>query len=135
MSEVAWIKLVPESSLTEISLEDLKGLLSYYYDITTKTGDQLGWTYGDHAFPYTVKEQKQTDDTYLLLQAMEGDILYNAIYMDITEENTVIRITLTEHATHGDKGKANELLRFMAKKWAGELHLFNGRIMYYYNRK
>ncbi|EIJ81661.1 hypothetical protein PB1_01930 [Bacillus methanolicus PB1] len=50
-------------------------------------------------------------------------------------EQTYIQITLPESSTFGDKGKANEFCKLFAKKLQGELHLFNGRIMYYYPRK
>jgi len=51
------------------------------------------------------------------------------------KEQHYIQVVLPEDSTHGDKGKANEFCKYLAKEYKGELHLFNDRIMYYYPRK
>ena len=50
-------------------------------------------------------------------------------------EQYYVQFTLPETATYGDKGKATEYAKFVAKNLQGELHLFNGRIMYFNKRK
>jgi len=51
------------------------------------------------------------------------------------EKENYIQVTLTPESTHGDKGKANEFCKYLAKQYKAELHLFNGRVMYYNPRK
>lgn len=46
-----------------------------------------------------------------------------------------IQFVLPEGATHGDKAKGNEFVKHFAKKLKAELHLFNGRVMYFNPRK
>lgn len=46
-----------------------------------------------------------------------------------------IQFVLPNNATHGDKAKGNELCKHFANKLKAELHLFNGRIMYFNPRK
>lgn len=46
-----------------------------------------------------------------------------------------IQLVLPEGSTHGDKAKGNEFGKHFAKKLKAELHLFNGRVMYYNPRK
>ncbi len=135
----AYIKLVSESTTQIITLEEVKQLFDYYKNITSKTGAQLNWEYSDHAFPYDISEFKED---YFLLTSQ--DSRYNTIIVGVgkeTDDNTeeqqqyFIQVSLPSQSTHGDKGKANEFCKFVAKKLEGELHLFNGRIMYYYKRK
>lgn len=140
----AYIKLVPSSAKESVTTEDIKELFNYYKEITSKTGSQIGYEYGDAAFPYEIKEKPKGKDQGFYLKADHYD--YNLILLGIgteqvtnedgsTREQTYIQITLPEESTFGDKGKANEFCKFLAKKLEGELHLFNGRIMYYYPRK
>ncbi|USK51481.1 DUF1885 family protein [Bacillus sp. CMF12] len=144
MAANSFIKLVPSSVKENISTEELKELFLYYKDITGKTGSQIKWEYNDAAFPYEIKEKPEAKGTWFYLYS-EHD-RYNAILLGINKElvreddgsereQAYIQVTLPEGATFGDKGKANELCKFLAKKLQGELHLFNGRIMYFYNRK
>ncbi|UOE56988.1 DUF1885 family protein [Cytobacillus oceanisediminis] len=144
MAANSFIKLVPSSVKENISTEELKELFLYYKDITGKTGSQIKWEYNDAAFPYEIKEKPEAKGTWFYLNS-EHD-RYNAILLGINKElvreddgsereQAYIQVTLPEGATFGDKGKANELCKFLAKKLQGELHLFNGRIMYFYNRK
>ncbi|MFJ5713466.1 DUF1885 family protein [Neobacillus sp. NPDC093127] len=144
MAENAFIKLVPSSAKQTVSIEEVKDLFHYYKNITTKTGNQLNWQYGETAFPYEIKETEDGKGKWFYLQSEHER--YNAILIGVdTEtvrsedgtpsEQTYIQVTLPEQSTFGDKGKANEFCKFLAKKLQGELHLFNERIMYYYPRK
>ncbi len=144
MAENAFIRLVPSSAQQTISVDEVKNLFHYYKEITNKTGDQLGWTYGDSAFPYEIKEKDEGKGTWFYLHSNHERYFAILIGVDceiILNENgeeyeqTYIQITLPEQSTYGDKGKANEFCKFLAKKLKGELHLFNERIMYYYPRK
>lgn len=144
MSKNAYIKLVPSSAQQTITTEELKELFQYYKEITAKTGNQLDWNYDNAAFPYEIKEKEEGEGVWFYLQSEQDR--YNAILIGVDRElakdkdvsdreQTYIQITLPETATAGDKGKANEFCKFMGKKLQGELHLFNGRIMYFYPRK
>lgn len=144
MAENAFIKLVPSSAKQTVSIEEVKDLFHYYKNITTKTGNQLNWQYGETAFPYEIKETEDGKGKWFYLQSEHER--YNAILIGVdtetvrsedgtTSEQTYIQVTLPEQSTFGDKGKANEFCKFLAKKLQGELHLFNERIMYYYPRK
>ncbi len=144
MSSNAYIKLVPSSSQQAISTEELKDLFKYYKEITSKTGDQVDWSYENSAFPYELKEKEDGKGSWFYLQSSQDR--YNAILIGVDKETaidgdgtereqTYIQITLPPTATAGDKGKANEFSKFIGKKLKGELHLFNGRIMYFYQRK
>jgi hypothetical protein len=136
MNQHAFIKLVPKSAKQTITLQDVKELFSYYKEITSQTGKQLGWNYGDAAFPYEVINTSEHT-----LQLKSAHDRYHTIFVGVGTEQTeqeeeqhFIQITLPPTATFGDKGKANEFCRFLAKKLDGELHLFNGRVMYFYKR-
>ncbi|CAM3692295.1 DUF1885 family protein [Mesobacillus zeae] len=144
MSNSAYIKLVPSSVKEAITTDELKDLFSYYKEIAGKTGDQVGWNYEDSAFPYEIKEKESGKGSWFYL--FSNLDRYHAILIGIDTETVIdnegaerqqayIQITLPEAATAGDKGKANEFCKFAAKKLQGELHLFNGRIMYFYPRK
>ncbi|WP_078547402.1 DUF1885 family protein [Litchfieldia alkalitelluris] len=135
--ENAYIKLVEGSATQEVSLEEVKQLFTYYKEITSRTGDQLNWDYADSAFPYHISKE---NDDYFVLESK--DSRYNMIIVGVGQESATdeqsqlyIQISLPQQSTHGDKGKANEFCKFLAKKLEGELHLFNSRIMYYYKRK
>ncbi|MEH7222401.1 DUF1885 family protein [Bacillus sp. JJ1566] len=141
--ENAYIKLVPASNVQNISLDDVKDLFSYYKEITGKTGRQLDWDYDNAAFPYQIKEMNQEKNWFYLKSDHQK---YNAIIVGVGHENIeeqngentdqcYIQVTLPESSTVGDKGKANEFCKFLAKKLEGELHLFNERVMYFYKRK
>ncbi|MCH1623941.1 DUF1885 family protein [Fredinandcohnia quinoae] len=142
--ENAYIKLVSASNKQSMTLNDVKELFNYYKEITSKTGTQLDWEYAETAFPYQIKEV-DTENNWLYLKSNEPK--YNAIIVgvgkelieddnvDDPQEQFYIQVTLPQVATYGDKGKANEFCKFLGKKLEGELHLFNGRVMYYYKRK
>lgn len=144
MTKNAYIKLVPESAKESVTTEDIIELFNYYKGITSKTGDQVGWEYGEAAFPYEIKEKPEAKGIWFYLKSELYD--YNLIKLGVDKEQltnedgsqreqTYIQVTLPETSTYGDKGKANEFCKFLAKKLQGELHLFNGRVMYFYPRK
>jgi hypothetical protein len=144
MATHAYIKLVSASKKKTITLSEVKELFQYYQAITKKTGEQLGWSYAEAAFPYTIVETDEGKEQWFYLKGKSDR--YRTIIVgvgqeqilnedtDEAEEQTFIQVTLPQGATHGDKGKANEFCKFLAKKLEGELHLFNGRVMYYYKR-
>jgi len=144
MSTHAYIKLVQASAKKSVTLAEVKELLQYYKEITSKTGEQLGWGYREAAFPYTIAETPDGKDQWFYLKGEPPR--YQTIIIgvgkeqlkdddsDESREQSFIQVTLPHGATHGDKGKANEFCKFLARKLEGELHLFNGRVMYYYKR-
>lgn len=144
MAENAYIKLVPSSGKQEISVEELKELFHYYKDITSKTGEQLDWKFDNAAFPYEIKETEEGKGNWFYLHSNHDRYFAILIGVDkeiVMDENgesreqSYVQITLPEQSTFGDKGKANEFCKYLAKKLQGELHLFNGRIMYFNPRK
>ncbi|MED0735473.1 DUF1885 family protein [Aneurinibacillus thermoaerophilus] len=155
MSRSAYIKFVEGSTTKQVTLDDVKQKLQRYIEMTTKTGEQLGWEYQDSAFPYTIEQKpeasgqwfylKGTDEKlyrYILIGVGSRQTEKHAIQPDLKSEGQTnpneehyIQVTLTEQSTHGDKGKANEFCKYLAKEYKAELHLFNGRIMYFNPRK
>jgi len=141
VSKSAFIKLVDGSSSATVDLQDVKKELSRYVEMTTDTGKQLDWEYAEAAFPYTM-EEKQTDGTrWLLLKGKEPQLYKHLIVgvntgtLEAVRSVPHIQIVVPDGATHGDTAKANEFSRFLARSFQGELHLFNGRVMYFYPRK
>lgn len=144
MSSHAYIKLVPSSEKESVTSEEVMELFHYYKDITGKTGEQLDWQYGEASFPYEIKEKTEGKGQWFYLKSEQHN--YHIMLLGVDKEivhdedgsareQTYIQITLPETSTFGDKGKANEFSKFLAKKLKGELHLFNGRVMYFYPRK
>ncbi|WP_042349085.1 DUF1885 family protein [Bacillus massiliigorillae] len=139
----AYIKLTPASTQQTITIDEVKNLLLYYKEITTKTGEQVDWNYSDFAFPYQIKETPEGNNRWFYLSS--NNERYNIIMIGIDQESikeadtnriqTYIQVTLPEVSTFGDKAKANEFCKFLSKKLKGELHLFNKRIIYHYPRK
>ncbi|MFC7442283.1 DUF1885 family protein [Laceyella putida] len=138
MNKSAYIKLVNGSAQTEITLAEVKKLFEHYQHMTSLTGQQLGWDYKAAAFPYTMEEKEQGGIPYLLLNGNQTQ-LYHYLIVGVSQEEETglhyIQIVLPEQATHGDLAKANEFCKYLAKRLKGELHLFNGRIIYYNPRK
>lgn len=138
LSKSAYIKLVKGSKQNEITLEEVQKLLLYYQEMTGYTGQQLDWDYRDAAFPYEMEEREQNGIRYLLLTGKNRQH-YNYLMIGTGQEaesgTHYIQIVLPEHATHGDKAKANEFSKFLAKQLQAELHLLNGRVMYFNERK
>ncbi|MDZ5470628.1 DUF1885 family protein [Bacillus sp. 31A1R] len=144
MASNAYIKLVPSSAKESVTTDELKELFHYYKEITTKTGKQVDWQYDEASFPYEIKEKPEAKGSWFYLYSNEDR--YHAILLGVDSEvvtledgseqaQSYIQVTLPESSTYGDKGKANEFCKFLAKKLQGELHLFNGRVMYFYPRK
>lgn len=144
MAENAYIKLVPSSEKETITIDEVKELFHYYKKITAKTGDQVNWQYENSSFPYEIKEKDEGKGKWFYLSSNKDR--YFAILVGVDKEmirnengeekeQTYIQITLPEESTFGDKGKANEFSKFIARKLKGELHLFTGRVMYFYPRK
>ncbi|MCZ0754251.1 DUF1885 family protein [Anoxybacillus sp. J5B_2022] len=133
MSTHAYIKLVPASKKKTITLEDVKELFHTYQAMMKKTGEQLGWGFENASFPYQIVEADGNEQWFYLKGTTDR---YHSIIIGVgqEEETPFIQVTLPNSATHGDKGKANEFCKFLAKQLEGELHLFNGRVMYYYKR-
>jgi hypothetical protein len=144
MGNSAYIKLVEGSATQETTLEDVKNKLNHYIEMTSKTGKQLDWGYSNAAFPYTIVEKQEAQGTWFYLKGKDSK-LYKYIMFGIGQEAPAtegeqktrhyIQVVLPKGSTHGDKGKANEFCKYLAKEYKGELHLFNGRIMYFYPRK
>ncbi|MCL6585842.1 MAG: DUF1885 family protein [Anoxybacillus sp.] len=133
MSTHAYIKLVPASKKKTITLEEVKELFHTYQQLMKKTGEQLGWGFENASFPYQLVEDGNEQWFYL----KGTNDRYHSIIIGVgqeSDETSFIQVTLPNNATHGDKGKANEFCKFLTKQLEGELHLFNGRIMYYYKR-
>lgn len=144
MSSHAYIKLVPQSEQESVTTEEVIKLFHYYKEITGKTGEQLNTEYSEMAFPYDIMEKPEGKGQWFYLKSQQHN--YNLMMLGVDKEmvegddgtereQTYIQVTLPETSTFGDKGKANEFCKFLAKQLKGELHLFNGRIMYYYERK
>ena len=141
MGSSAYIKLVKDSRVQQISLEEVKSKITHYIEMTKKTGQQLDWGYANAAFPYTLIEKPEAQGKWFYLKGNDPK-LYRYIMFGVgteqleNEENQYyIQVSLPEGSTHGDKGKANEFCKYLAKEFQGELHLFNNRVMYYYPRK
>src|SRR6476660_4627482 len=124
----AYIKLVPSSLKQTITTDEAKDLFLYYQQITGKTGDELEWDYENYAFPYEIKETEEGKGKWFYLSSNHER--YNAILVGVDKENyrsengeekeqTYIQITLPDQSTFGDKGKANEFCKFLAKKLQG----------------
>ncbi|MBO8162195.1 MAG: DUF1885 family protein [Brevibacillus sp.] len=136
----AYIYFVDGSTISRATVDDVKAKLGRYIEMTKKTGEQLGWSYAEAAFPYTIEETEEGKDSWFLLKGKDPKS-YKYMIMGVgskVEDGTerhYIQVSLPESATHGDKSKANEFCRFLAKEFKAELHLFNGRIQYFQPRK
>jgi hypothetical protein len=139
MSQSAFIKLVEGSTVASMSLDELKEQLITYKEQTANTGQQLEWEYVDAAFPYTIETKPEGEGKWFYLKGKNH--LYKHIVFgvdsEIVEEETrhYIQVVLPDDCTHGDKAKGNEFCKFIGRRLKAELHLFNGRIMYFNPRK
>ncbi|RIX49981.1 DUF1885 family protein [Paenibacillus nanensis] len=138
MSQSAYIKLVAGSKNQDITLQDVQDALHRYREQTSRTGEQLGWDYERAAFPYTI--ESKGDERWFYLKGITSQ--YKHIIMGIGETASVsgepakcVQVVLPDESTHGDKSKANELCKYIAKSWLAELTMFNGRTVYYNPRK
>jgi hypothetical protein len=164
MSQRAHIKLVGTSVLQSITIDDLKTQLTHYKDQLTQTGSQLDWDYADAAFPYTIEQNPEGENQWFYLkgnnplyryiafgvenptpetlqipeasEAMvgEGEGTEVPAQANVTEPS-IIQVILPDGSTIGDKSKGNELCKYLGKVWKAEVHMFNGRIMYFNPRK
>ncbi|WCK53124.1 DUF1885 family protein [Aneurinibacillus sp. Ricciae_BoGa-3] len=157
MGKSAYIKFVEGSTTKQVTINEVKEKIQHYIEMTTKTGEQLHWGYNQSAFPYTLQEKPESQGQWFYLKGTDPQ-LYHYIIVGVgskLSEGTVqdqaangeivtpaepveehyIQVTLTDQSTHGDKGKAIEFCKYLGKEYKAELHLFNGRIMYYNPRK
>lgn len=138
MSQSAYIKLVQGSAVESMTLEEARNKLAHYREQFALTGEQLDWNYAEAAFPYTFESRQ--DDRWFYLKGINP--LYKHIIFGISETASAagsavpcIQVVLPDEATHGDKAKANELCKYLAKQLKAELTMFNGRTIYYNPRK
>jgi hypothetical protein len=139
MSQSAYIKFVEGSAVSSLSLDELKDLLLKYKEQLTLTGQQLDWEYGDKGFPYTIETKPEGEGKWFYLKSTNGYYRYILAGVGTEEvngkERHFVQIVLPEGSNHGDKSKANEICKHLGKRLKAELHLFNGRIMYFNPRK
>ncbi|KIL41189.1 hypothetical protein SD70_09215 [Gordoniibacillus kamchatkensis] len=141
MSQSAYIKFVPGSAVATLTIDELKQQLLEYKDQLAKTGSQLGWEYDEAGFPYTIESKPEGEGKWFYLKGKTA--LYRYLLLGVGKEEQAgdgeplcyVQVTLPEDATHGDKAKGNELCKHLARLWKAELHLFNGRVMYFNPRK
>jgi len=139
MSQSAIIKFVEGSAISSVTLEELKNELLRYKEQLAFTGKQLGWNYSDAAFPYTIETKPGNEGRWFYLKGTSP--LYKSIVMGVGSEEqdgkaiSFVQVVLPDGCTHGDKAKGNEFCKHLANKWKAELHLFNGRVMYFNPRK
>ncbi|MGO4346297.1 DUF1885 family protein [Paenibacillus sp. MCAF9] len=138
MSQSAYIKFVQGSSVEKLTLQEIKNELISYREQTSLTGSQLDWDYAEAAFPYTI--ESKDDDRWFYLKGINH--LYKHIIFGPGETASAagqnvpcVQVVLPEEATHGDKSKANELCKYIAKQLKAELTMFNGRTIYFNPRK
>ncbi|WP_347550553.1 DUF1885 family protein [Pseudalkalibacillus hwajinpoensis] len=118
--------LIPKTD-SLIELNQIKDLLHYYVELTTRTGKQLSWSYEQSAFPYTLIDKPEAENNWFYLKGITDG--YHMIIIGLVKDR--IQVVLPDQSTHGDKAKANELCKFLANKITADLILFNGRTMYY----
>lgn len=139
MAQSAYIKFVEGSAVSSLTLDELKNQLMHYRDQLALTGRQLEWEYDDAGFPYTLETKPEAEGQWFYLKAKNP--LYKYIVMGVGSETQAdterhyVQVVLPDDCTHGDKAKGNEFCKYLAKQWKAELHLFNGRVMYYNPRK
>lgn len=137
MSQSAFIYFVQGSEVEQLTLDGVREQLLRYKEQLSLTGRQLNWEYADAAFPYTI-ETKEGEPWFYLRGA---DPKYRYIVFGVGESDRDgtavhhVQVVLPDDATHGDKSKANELCKYMAKHLKAELKMFNGRTIYYNPRK
>lgn len=136
----AYIYFVEGSTATQADIEDVKAKFHRYIEMTRKTGEQLGWSYADSAFPYMLEERPEGQGRWFLLRGKDPSV-YKVIVVAVGSKEVdgkvqhYIQVSLPDSSTNGDKGKANEFCRYLARDYKGELHLFNKRVQYFQPRK
>jgi hypothetical protein len=139
MSQSAYIRFVPGSAVSTLTLDELKEQLLHYKEQLSKTATQLDWEYDDAGFPYTIESKPEGEGKWFYLKGTNS--LYNYLLLGVgtsgegEEARFYVQVTLPDGATHGDKAKANEFCKYMARQWKAELQMFNGRTMYFNPRK
>ncbi|WP_426447395.1 DUF1885 family protein [Paenibacillus sp. S-38] len=139
MAQSAYIKFVDGSARSTLTLDELKAQLEHYRGQLAQTGRQLGWEYDDAGFPYAIEEKSEGEHRWFYLKGKNP--LYKYIVMGIgsepagDSERHYVQVVLPDGATHGDKSKGNEFCKYFGRLWKAELHLFNGRTMYFNPRK
>ncbi|MFD0616440.1 DUF1885 family protein [Paenibacillus sp. GCM10027629] len=139
MSQSAYITFVEGSTVTEMSLEDVKQSLLHYKEQTALTGKQLDWDYAEAAFPYTIETRPGEEKQWFYLKGALPRYKYILFgvgsRVEDDQERHYIQVVLPEEATHGDKAKANELCKYIARSNKAQLRMFNGRTFYFNPRK
>lgn len=139
MSQSAYIKLVEGSAAPSVTLDEVKQYLQDYIEQTKQTGKQLGWDYAGAAFPYTFESRPDGEGKWFYLKGTNP--LYKYMIFGVGKETGengethYIQVVLPDGCTHGDKSKGNELCKYLGKKLKAEVHMFNGRVMYFNPRK
>lgn len=148
MPQSAYIKLVEGSTQDTITLNDVKNKFEHYIEQTSLTGKQLNWDYADAAFPYQIEQRPEGEGKWFYLKGKDPS-MYNYLVVGVGTEPSeaddsasssesrrhFIQIVLPDDAHHGDKSKGNEFSKYLAKQFQAELHMFNGRVMYFNPRK
>lgn len=139
MSQSAFIKFVEGSAVSSMTLDELQDHLIKYKEQLALTGQQLGWEYDAAGFPYTIEIKPEAEGKWFYLKGK--DARYKYIVLGVGQETVgdsvknYVQAVLPDDATFGDKSKANEFCKHLGKQLKAELHLFNGRIMYFNPRK
>jgi hypothetical protein len=141
LGKSAYITFVEGSTVQQVSLNDVKEMLNQYIVRAKKTAEQIDYPYEEVAFPYTIEEKPEAQGKWFYLKGTNPK-LYKYILFGVgsrpTEDGSeqhFIQVTLTDFSTAGDKGKANEFCKYLAKHYKAELTLFNSRKMYFNPRK
>lgn len=136
MPQSAYIKLVEGSTHDSITLDDVKNKFDRYIEQTGLTGKQLNWDYADAAFPYEIEHRPEGEGKWFYLKGKDRS-MYNYLIVGVGRESEqhFIQIVLPDDAHHGDKSKGNEFCKYLAKQFQAELHMFNGRVMYFNPQK
>jgi len=139
MSQSAYLYFVEGSAVPSLTLEELEAQLHRYREQVAKTGEQLDWDYADAAFPYTIEKKPDGEDVWFYLKGKTDQYKYIVFGVGAKgegdEATSYVQVVLPDGSTHGDKAKGNELCKYLARHLKAELHLFNGRVMYYNPRK
>lgn len=139
MAQSATIKFVDGSAVASLTLDELKEQLLRYREQANRTGQQLDWSYGDAAFPYTIETKPDAEGRWFYLKGINP--LYRYILFGVGQEEEDgserhhVQVVLPDQATHGDKAKANEFCKYLGRHLKAQVQLFNGRIMYFNPRK
>lgn len=128
MPKTATLSLTEGSRVQQITLDEVKQELQRYVEMTSNTGQQLGWSYARFAFPYEIVNHPEGKDRWFLLKGKEPG--YRQIVVGVNQ-GTEIEFLVPDGAPHGDVGKANEYVKFLGKSLKAQTRLFNGRIIHY----